>query len=95
MGSGVATLRLWGTGSVVVAHGLSALWHVGSSGTREQTSVPCIARYGLLSPGPPGKPLLPFSSRLPEKTYPSDFLLSQARSQVKFWTRVTWLGSGS
>ena len=36
-------------GSAVVATGLVALRHVGSSWTRDQTSVSCIAR-GILNP---------------------------------------------
>ena len=35
--------------------GLLASWHVGSSQTRGQSSVPCIA---FLTTGPPGKPPL-------------------------------------
>ena len=34
-------------GSVVVAHGLSCLRHVGSSGTRARTRVPCVGRQIL------------------------------------------------
>ena len=36
--------QLWHIGSVVVAHGLVAPRHVGSSQTRDRTGVPCIAR---------------------------------------------------
>ena len=35
------------TGSVGVAHGLTALWHAGSSWTRNLTRVPCIGRQIL------------------------------------------------
>ena len=35
-------LLLLSTGSVVVAMGLAALWHVESSQTRDQTRVSCI-----------------------------------------------------
>ena len=42
---------LWSTGSVVVAHGLVAPWHVGSFWTRVHTGVPCIARR-FLTTGP-------------------------------------------
>ena len=42
-------LLLWSTGSrragsVIVAHGPSCSWHVGSSQTRTRTRVPCIGR---------------------------------------------------
>ena len=39
--------RLLSLGSGVAAHGLVALRHVGSSWTRDQTSVSCIARRTL------------------------------------------------
>ena len=35
------------SGSSAVAHGLSALWHVGSSQTRDATHVSCICRWIL------------------------------------------------
>ena len=38
---------LWDTGSVRVATGLAAPWHVGSSPTGDGTDVPCIARWIL------------------------------------------------
>ena len=34
-------------GSAVVACGLTAPWHVGASWTRDQTRVPCIARWTI------------------------------------------------
>ena len=42
----IAAPRLKSAGLVVVEHKL-ALWHVGSSQTRDLTSVPCIARQTL------------------------------------------------
>ena len=39
----IAAPRLKSAGLVIVEHGL-ALWHVGSSQTRDLTIVPCIAR---------------------------------------------------
>ena len=47
MGSVVVAHRLYSAGSVVVVHGLVALWHVGSSQTRDQTCVPCLGRHIL------------------------------------------------
>ena len=41
-------------GLVVVVLGLSCLWHVESSQTRDQTCVPALAA-GFLTTGPPGK----------------------------------------
>ena len=43
VGSVVLALGLHSAGSVVVTHGLVALQHVGSSWTRDQTGVLCIA----------------------------------------------------
>ena len=43
-GSVVAAPRPSSTGSVAVAHGLAAAWHVGSSWSRDQTHVSCIGR---------------------------------------------------
>ena len=45
VGSGVATLRLWSTGSPVWQTGSVALWHVGSSQIRDLTCVSCIGRW--------------------------------------------------
>ena len=42
----IAAPRLKSAGLVIVEHKL-ALWHVGSSQTRDLTSVPCIARQTL------------------------------------------------
>ena len=96
VGSGGAErgLRSHGAQAQLWYMGLVALWPVGSSGTREQTGVPCIARW-IVIPWATREALHPFSSKLPEKTYPLYFLLTQARSQVQFCTRVTWLVSGS
>ena len=51
--------------------GLVALWHVGSSPTRDQTSVPCIARLSLKNQtlGSPPSPLVScasYTTRQPE-----------------------------
>ena len=44
VGSVVAARGLQSTGSVVAHTGLVALWHMGSSQTRDRTFVLCIAR---------------------------------------------------
>ena len=43
----IAAPGLGSASSVVVVHGLVALWQVGSSGTRAQTRVSCIGRWIL------------------------------------------------
>ena len=40
-------LALWQEGSVIVSMDLIALWHVGSSRTRDLTLVPCSGRWIL------------------------------------------------
>ena len=47
MGSAVAAPRLWSTGSVVVAHGLSSSAACGIFPERDQTCVPCIAEKAM------------------------------------------------
>ena len=47
VGSAVAVPRLQSSGSVVVAHGLSAPGHVGSSCIRDRTRVCCTGRWIL------------------------------------------------
>ena len=47
----VAAPRLWGTGSIVVAHGLTCSMACGSSQTRDQTRVSCS-----VTTEPPGTP---------------------------------------
>ena len=54
-GSVVATLRLYSTGSVVVARGLRCFAHVASSWTRGRTCVSALAG-GSFTTEPPGKP---------------------------------------
>ena len=54
-GSVVATLRLYSTGSVVVARGLRCFAHVASSWTRDRTCVSALAG-GSFTTEPPGKP---------------------------------------
>ena len=51
----VATFGLQSTGSAVVAHGLAALRHMGSSGIRDGAMSPALAG-GFFTTEPPGKP---------------------------------------
>ena len=51
----VAAPGFWNAGSVVVAHGLVALRHVGSSWMRDQTHVHTLAGR-FFTTEPPGKP---------------------------------------
>ena len=58
--SAVAVPRLSSTGSIAMAHRLVALWHVGSSWTRDQTWIELVSPTlagGFSTTEPPGKPL--------------------------------------